>query len=231
MIFSQILQQKFQPGLINSPPNSQTDLPHFQWLVTSDLPVIAQGGLTPKPRLLGEHVGKTWPGATRAGHSHLWRQQLWLQEGAQLTQTSCCVPMATKVSCSSPSHFWEKKDRGLMEKTPRVPMGCAELGQIFNTIAGTTHPRPAGKGSPVVAHGFKQDGEWDSNTSSQIQNGYSSRLLCSVSLWTRDTQSTHHSYRSYWMLTEEVSAPPILFPIWHDLGMKVLISHHCSVTY
>lgn len=30
MIFSKILQQKFQPGLINFPPNSQTGLTNFQ---------------------------------------------------------------------------------------------------------------------------------------------------------------------------------------------------------
>lgn len=111
-------------------------------------------GLTPQTQTPGRACGQTWPGATRAGHSHLWSQRRWLQEGAQLTQTSCCVPMATQVSCSSPSHFWKKKkDIGLMRKNPRVPTGCAELGQIFHAIAGTTHPSPAGKGSTQPCDG------------------------------------------------------------------------------
>lgn len=105
-------------------------------LISSDLSLHTflsqhKEGWPPKPRLLGEHVGKTWPGATRAGHSHLWRQQLWLQEGAQLTQTSCCVPMATKVSCSSPSHFWKKKDIGLMKKNSKSPNGLCWAWEDF----------------------------------------------------------------------------------------------------
>lgn len=44
-----------------------------------------------------------------------------LQEGALLTRASCCVPMATQVSRSSSSHFWQKKKYRSSEEKSRSP--------------------------------------------------------------------------------------------------------------
>lgn len=175
------------------PPNSQTDLLNFQWLVTSGLPLITQGVWIPKTqRVLGEHVGKAWPGATSAGHSHLWSQRLGLQEGAQLTQTSSCVPMTTKVSCSSPSHFWRKKRHRSDEGKSKSPNGLCWAWADFSCHCWHCSPQAC---CEAMTHGFEQEDEWDSNASSQIQTVLVFSALSHFEV--KDTQSTYHSYRSY----------------------------------
>lgn len=210
-------------------PTQQTGLTNFQWLVTSVLPLIAQGGLTPQTQTPG----------TASGQDLARCHQSWSQpplEAAALaagrstanTNIMLCSHGNQSVMFIILSFLEEKRHRS-DEENSKSPNGLCWAWADFSCLCWHHSPWACWKGQPC-------DGPWvwagswmGSNASSQIQTVQFLSALCHFEA--RDTQSTHHSCRSYWMLAKEFSALPILSPIWHDLGMKVLISYLCSVAY
>lgn len=183
MISRKILQQKFQPGLFNFPPNSQMHLPNFQWLVTSDPRLLTQVGLTQTQapgRACGQDLARC--------HQCWWQPPLEpaaLAAGRSTVNTNItlCSHGNQSVMFIIVSFLEEKKDIGLMKKNPRVPTGCAEAGQVFKVIAGTTQPRPVGKCSTQPCDGpWGWAGGWTGFKCIQPDED-SSCLACSVSLW------------------------------------------------